>query len=89
MNARHRALVVEEILGIEHIVAQEIVSAAMEAVRAGTRDQVDDGRARESVFGTEIRLLYLEFLDSIHRGGIGGLEPQTRRLHLPRCNAIN
>ena len=43
----------------------------MKAVRTRARDQIDNGRAAEPVFGAEVRFLHFEFFDRIHRWRIG------------------
>jgi len=58
---------VEPVVGIEHAVAEKLVDAAVELVRAGLGYFVHHGVAAVSELGAEIILFYFEFLYSIGR----------------------
>src|SRR5215472_4079785 len=59
--------VVEPGVGVHHGVSEELVSAAVELVGAGARDDVDDGADCKTVLGGEVGLLDLELLDRVDR----------------------
>jgi len=60
---------VKEILGVENIVADEFEQAAMEVVRSGFADDVDDGSGLAAEFGRVGSLLDVEFFDGVDGGG--------------------
>src|SRR5262249_14689812 len=51
----------EEVPGIECVVAKELESRAVNVIGSSTRDDVDDGSGRGSILGGEIGCLDLEF----------------------------
>ena len=53
--------VCEPIVGIEAIIAEELVNTTVKLVRAGARHHIDHRGARKPVFRAEIRLLNFEF----------------------------
>ncbi len=61
------ALVVEEVVGVQHLVAQELVCRTMEAVRARFCREVDHSTGKPAVFRTQVVGLDLEFLDGVLR----------------------
>src|SRR5690242_10635133 len=59
----------EEVVGIELVVAEKLVDAAVEGVGAGLGDDVDDGRSAVAILRGHIQGEFLEFLDDV---GVGG-----------------
>src|SRR5262245_30880390 len=61
---------VEEVAGVERIVAQKLEQFAVEFVGTGARRDIDDRAGILPVFGTEGRIIHLELLNTAD----GGLE---------------
>src|ERR1700730_2377089 len=59
--------IIEPIVGIKDLVAEEVVDAAVKTVRARTCDDIDQGCAGKTIFRAKIALLYFELLYCIHR----------------------
>src|SRR5581483_2756328 len=59
---------IEEILGIELLVAEELEGRAMRIIGAGLGREIDDGAHGAAVFGGVGIGLHLELLDEIHGG---------------------
>ena len=63
-------VIAEPTVGIELVIAQEFVEAAVELICPRAGHEVHDGRARKAVFGAEIGLLNLELFDRFHGGNV-------------------
>ena len=64
-------VIAEPVIRVHFVMAKKFIPAAVKAVRARARDQIDDGCAAEAKFGAEIRFLHLEFFHCIYRGRVG------------------
>ena len=61
------ALVGEEVVRVQHFIAQELVCGTMERVGARLGNEVDDSAGKSAVFRAQIVGLDFEFLDGILR----------------------
>src|SRR6266849_79005 len=74
-------LIVEEVVGIQLVVAQEIVEAAMEVVGSRAGDDVYHGGPAKADFRAEVGLLDLKLLHGVDRGCVEGVHDGRVLLH--------
>ena len=68
---RHAARIVEEIVGVQHGVPEELIRAAMERVAAGFVDQVQHAGHAASELGVVVLRLHLELFHGVDGGKDG------------------
>ena len=81
--------IVEPVVGVGDLVANEIVGAAVEGVGARTRDHVDNRGAGKSIFGAEVRLLHLELFHRFRGRSIGDVSDAAIGLEVGDRSAIH
>ena len=65
LRTGHAGFIGEEIVGVELVVAQELIKTAVKVVGAGLSQQIDHGAARAAHFrGVAVRV-HLHFLDHV------------------------
>src|SRR5437016_2549491 len=82
-------LIVEEVVGVQLVVAQEIVKAAVEFVGSRAGNDVHHGGPAETDFRAEVGLLDLEFLHSIDRRRVEGVHDGGVLLHPDGAHSVN
>ena len=64
-RARDTISVVEEVIGVQHLVAYEFVDRTMDLVRSRLGRKVDDSAGKPAVLRPQVVGLHLEFLDGV------------------------
>ena len=67
--------VIEEIVGVQIVVAHVLPQVAVQAVGARFDGRIDDAAGGVAEFGVEIAALQREFLDGVRRRNDGGIGP--------------
>ena len=73
--------IVEEVVGVQLVIPQEFIRAAMKVVGSRARHYIHDRRSAETDFRAEIRLLHLELLHGIDRGSVERIHDGGVLLH--------
>src|SRR5207249_52047 len=82
-------LVIEVVVGVELVIAEELIGAAMEIIGPRARYDIDDGSSAEPNFRTEIGLLHFELLHSVNRRRIEWIHNGCILLNSDCAHSVN